>query len=209
VNIFIQIMGKDNDVSITKLKQIYRVLSKKLHPDVHDGNQESFIRLKREYEEAYKLIKELPNKARNVRSKNEARIELLKELYLFSLRMNSPKLFRIEEQFAKIVKYAQQYDLHVMTLLNKYHKEILGDLSQKDEKTKRANEMLMESIKHLFSYYWNKVEIEKRIFIGDRHVLERRVKELDDRTKKIFIMFFNWLEDELENEPVQYSVKFK
>jgi curved DNA-binding protein CbpA len=203
MNTFIQILENENDVSIKKLKQIFRIISKKVHPDLQNGNNDSFIKLKNEYEEAYKIIEEGKYKQYPKLGKEEARIELLKNLYQFYLRVYSRKADMILND---MIRFAGMYDSQIQQTLIIYQSTMYKKHNEwkNDARTYYAHNVFLICIMQFFQCYNENTKLPERIFLGHRQAIEGWAENIKKEYKDILLQLYDWLKSELGNVHFEY-----
>jgi hypothetical protein len=203
MNTFIQILENENDVSIKKLKQVFRIISKKVHPDLVNGNNESFIRLKNEYEEAYEIIAEGKYQQHKKLNKEEARIELLKNLYQFYLRIYSKKADMILDE---MIRLAGIYDMKVKNCLITYKETMYKKHNEwkNDARIYYAHNVYLICIMQFFQCYNDNTKLAERIFLGHRQAIEGWAGNIRKEYKDVLLRLYDWLKDELNNTHFEY-----
>jgi hypothetical protein len=203
MNTFIQILENENDVSVKKLKQIYRIISKKVHPDICNGSNEAFLKLKKEYEEAQQLIEKGEYQHKKNLNREESRIELLKHLYQFYLRIYTKKADNI---IIEMINLSGMYDLKIQKMLNRCNEVMYKKHTEwkNDARTYYAHNVFLICIMQFFQCYNDETELPKRVFLGHRQAIEGWSANIKEEYKDILLQLYDWLRSELDNKHFKY-----
>ena len=201
MNMFISLMEEDGIVNVGRLKHIYRLFSKRFHPDASKDEGHHFVKMHNDYEEALKLLESGEYERKQHRNGGDVRTALLKDLYLFSMKIFTKKA---DSLLSEMIDQAKRYDRNVEDLLLRYQDLLYRkhELWRSNGKTYYAHNVLMICIKQLFIYYNHKTENQLRIFRGYRQALQGWTYSLEDSQKHVLEDFFDWLEKEALGEPV-------
>jgi hypothetical protein len=203
MNTFIQILENENDVSIKKLKQIYRIVSKKVHPDIISGSNEAFLKLKKEYEEAQEIIENGSYQNTYTLNKEEARIELLKHLYQFYLRVYSKKADIIMNDMIMLFR---MYDVKIQKMIISYNDIMYKKHAEwkNDARTYYAHNVFLICIMQFFQCYNDGTQLPKRVFLGHRQAIEGWSANIKKEYRDILLELYDWLKMELDNKHFKY-----
>jgi hypothetical protein len=203
MNSFIQILENENDISIKKLKHIFRIISKQTHPDTKNGNNESFLKLKIEYDEAYKIIEEGKYIKGKVLNKEEARAELLKKMYHFSLKFYTRSA---DVLLNEMIELSRIYDHKVFEVFNDYNEVMYKNIKEwkRNKQIYYVNNVFLISIKQFFDYYNHGTIAKKNIFMGQRQVIEEWAWNTKSEYKEILLRLYDFLNDEIDNKRFEY-----
>jgi hypothetical protein len=203
MNSFIQILENENDISIKKLKHIFRIISKQTHPDTKNGNNESFLKLKIEYDEAYQIIEEWKYIKGKVLSKEEARVDLLKKMYHFSLKFYTRSA---DVLLNEMIELSRIYDHKVFEVFNDYNEIMYKNIKEwkRNKQIYYVNNVFLISIKQFFDYYNHGTIAKKNIFMGQRQVIEEWAWNTKSEYKEILLRLYDFLNDEIDNKRFEY-----
>jgi hypothetical protein len=203
MNVFIQILENEGEVSLPKLKHVFRAVSKRAHPDSGGGDGESFIRLRGEYEEAYRIIEEGSFAPRPRLGREEARRELLKRLYLYSIRVYAKAA---DALLAEMIALAGDYDEELRSLLRRYSRTMYGARKSwmRNARVYYAHNVFIIAIKQFFSYYNQGTLVAKNIFLGHRQAIEGWSGNIKPEYREILLGLYDWLRAELDKPRFEY-----
>jgi curved DNA-binding protein CbpA len=203
MNSFIQILENENDISIKKLKLIFRIISKQTHPDTKSGNNESFLKLKIEYDEAYKIIEEGKYIKGKALSKEEARVDLFKKMYHFSLKFYTRSA---DVLLNEMIELSRIYDHKVFEVFNDYNEIMYKNIKEwkRNKQIYYVNNVFLISIKQFFDYYNHGTIAKKNIFMGQRQVIEEWAWNTKSEYKEILLRLYDFLNDEIDNKRFEY-----
>jgi hypothetical protein len=207
MNQFIELLEKGDDISIQKLKKLFRILVKSVHPDSSNRSNEVFIKLKNEYDEAYNILSNGLYKKQERISPENARVALLKFLYHFYISVYSERSYKILDQ---MIELANIYNSDVHKLLKSYRDFMYLNIDdwRSNNKVYYAHNVVITGIMQFFDCY-NKTskvghELAKKIYVGHRNSIEMWIGNSNENYKAILFGIHDWLEDELNKPSFQY-----
>jgi hypothetical protein len=200
-------MENGDEISLSELKKLFRILSKQVHPDTSNKTDELFIELRRQYEEAYNYIINSKSELHVELSREEARIELLKRLYHFYLSIYSKRSYQILDE---MIKYAKKYDNIVYQLLLKYKNDMYMNLEEwkRNHRIFYAHNVVITGIMQFFECYNKKgkvaKELSRKIYLGHKQSIEMWIGNCNDNYKTILLSIHDWLKEELNKPSFEY-----
>jgi hypothetical protein len=202
-NILIKLLKDENDISIKKLKQVFRTISKQVHPDITKNKQDYFIKLKRDFDEALAMIRDGRLRARERLNTNDAREALLKNLYLFALKIFTKQA---DALLAKIIMVSADYDENINKLLRRYTDEFYGNREQWMHAASiyYSHNIFIVCIKQLFQYYNTGQKFHYQLFKGYKQAVDGWGRNIQENYKEILHELYLWLESELDKDPIEY-----
>jgi hypothetical protein len=175
-NVFLDMMRRNSDYSEAYVKSIYRTLVKEVHPDVSDKQANDFIKLKEQFEEAIKAIK---NGLEHERKSTEKKSQGMGILYFCVSSLGFPEY---KNNKAEAVAYLETINMQfrssfekVLAILEKCNKNGQKDLKAIIEK------MLMA----VFDYQFGKLKHYKTIYKSYKDELNSVMIGLVDKEKGI------------------------
>jgi hypothetical protein len=201
-NIFIDLMENEDDFSIKRLKQLFRDVSKKVHPDLVQKEDEYFIRVKEDYDEALQLLAKGSLKSRKIR-KEDARVETLKCLFLFSIKVFTKQADVLLNRMIDVSKY---YDKRIYDLLKRYNTEMYKNRNDWMRKASvyYSHSIFVACIKQLFQYYNMKSNMNHLLFKNYKQAMVGWSYNIDEKYEHILNDLYSWLENELDNDRIEY-----
>lgn len=201
MNRLLEILKREGRPTAERLKQIYRQLCKKTHPDTENGTHEEFIQLRREYEEALTAVMKgrVPAERKTLTS-SEAREIFLEKLYLFSMRLFGSDG---EQTLNELIGAAGDYRKDVQILWTDYQKSFYQTRKQWADSGEvfYAHNLLIMSIKQLFYYFsLSRERYRTLLFNYLADLREKYSKKLDAERTELLKRMAVWLQEEADGE---------
>jgi hypothetical protein len=185
LNRLIDQLQREGTLSLDALRNLYRSLALKCHPDVTKQSDNQFIQLQSEYEDAVRQLLEKRD-FRSELSKGEREHEVprtafLRTLYLYSIVYD--RRYR-KDIFALLLRSAQLYHRIIGDLINQYGRTFSKRTEnwKAESAFKDAHNCLILAIKQLGSYFENDVDPNKRLLHSYIDELLEKAKHLDRET---------------------------
>jgi hypothetical protein len=207
MNRLIAFLKNENNLSIARLKQLYRLLSKKTHPDLVKGAPEQFVRLRKDYEEALQILRSHGPANMGISGGNRdpgknVREQVLSGLYLYAL-----KFFSSESKAAilRLIEAAYPYDSRIHELLKSYYAEFFRQFHawQHDGDVYYTHNLFIASIKQLAYHSSFGMPRHRKLLHEYLDDLRRRALKLEPKQARILQSLADWLEDEGEKPRIQ------
>jgi curved DNA-binding protein CbpA len=200
MNHLLSILRLENKLTQSRLKQLYRILSKKTHPDSENGSDEQFIHLKKEYEEAMDVLSD-QDKKNTFLKRNEfkqdpnIRTKILKYLYLYSIKIFSKEA---EAILLQLIQFSKSYKQDIYDLLRSYHKSLYCTYHQwlSNEKIYYSHNLFISSVKQLYYYYEFSLPRHKTLLYTYAEELGQKAAKLDKVISNTLIGMMDWLKEE-------------
>ena len=199
MNRLIDQLQKEGTLSLDALRNLYRSLALKCHPDVTRQSDTQFIQLQSEYEDAVRQLLEKRDfgseLSRGERAHEDPRTAFLRTLYLYSIVYDRPYW---KDIFAMLLRSAQLYHRIIGDLISQYGRTFSKRTENwKTESTLReAHNCLILAIKQLGSYFENDVDPNKRLLDSYIDELLEKAKHLDSETEDCLNAFGRYLRQE-------------
>jgi hypothetical protein len=210
MNPLLEFLRRENNVTVDRLREVYRALCMQTHPDSGSGSDEGFKRLQREYAEALaELGREAlrPSSASGraaPRSSADPRQRLLEGLYLYTVRFYGKES---EKLMADLITAAREYDRDLVTLLGSYTREFLSCFHswESEGPVYYTHCLLVAAIKQMFYYFSMGLPHQKRLFFVLLQDLEARAGKLSPSRRDVLRGLARWLRQEGQKERVSLS----
>jgi hypothetical protein len=210
MNRLIYLLQLENEMTIPRLKKVYRILCKKTHPDITKGSDSKFIELRREYEEAFAIISKGetagPVKEENTEKKTAPVPENLREavmekLYQYSLKVLSPES---EDILLELIRLTQTYNPDVHEILKSYYEVFFKRFHywKHNGLIFFAHNLVIASIRQLFYYYSFSLPHYRTVLTSYLSDVPKRSKRLDPEQQRILNGIAEWLGQELDRERI-------
>lgn len=207
MNRLLTILHSQSDLSPAKLKQVYRDMCKRTHPDMASGSHEDFIQLRQEYEEALSELQGTDISAGQKKSAgpetspSDAREAALEKLYLFSIRLFGSDG---EETLMGLIKALGSYRKDVQALWTDYYKLFYKDRKKwmDDGDVFYSHNLFVASVKQLFYYYSYATERYRMLLQTFLEDLEKRAPKIGAEQMRVLRGIGKWLLEEADLEKV-------
>jgi hypothetical protein len=205
VNPFIRALKESGDFSEARLKALFRKASKKAHPDIARSDGKAFVKLKREYEEALAYLRENASGPKEKPTPECARRALLKNLQLFTMKVFTK---RADPVLDAMVEAAADYDPALSALLGRYRQELYRSHDQwsNDANLYYAHSVFISGARQLFLFYDNGPGLHKTLVLRYREAMDGWTRKLDPEFTEILSSLYDWIESELDKEPVPSGI---
>jgi hypothetical protein len=202
MNRLISSLQKKNQLSLSSLKQLYRGLAVRYHPDAPNGSENEFKRLQEEYAEALKhLLSHYLNIHEQTESPMTAREKFLRMLYIYSIMYGSSNSQML---LSRLIEFAFEYRESIGLLFEDYRKTIIPALRGKDYLTftHRTHKIILSSVKTVAWLFENNWSFDRRLLKSYLDELSERAKKLDGNERNIVIGICRLLQQEAKAEPL-------
>ncbi len=210
MNRLLALLELGEEPSPRRLAQLYRQLSKRAHPDLAPGSHEAFLRLRREYEEALRLLRagrpgsEPPSgepRRRSERGAQGGRERVLELLYRYAVRFYGKDSDGI---LAALAQAAEGYDRALSDLLQEYREGFLEDFfSWVDDGTiYYAHGLFIASAKQLAYLHSFGIPRHRTLLVSYLAQLRARSRRLPAGKARILERLADWLERESQGAGV-------
>jgi hypothetical protein len=212
MNKLINLLQLENELTIPRLKKVYRILCKKTHPDITKGPDSKFIELRKEYEEAYAIISNLktvpadPEKEAPAAKKKEPAPEKLREavmenLYLYSLKVLSPES---EDILLDLIHLTESYNSEVHEILKSYYQVFFKRIKywRHNGLVFYAHNLVISSIRQLFYYYSLSMPHHRTVLLSYLNDVPKRSKRLEAEQQRVLNGLAEWLWQEMDGEKI-------
>jgi hypothetical protein len=205
VNSFIRALEESGDFSVARLKGLYRKASKKAHPDIAPGDGQAFVKLKREYEEAIAYLKKDAPERKEKPTPELARRALLKNLQLFTMKVFTKQADPVLDA---MVETATDYDPALGALLARYRQELYRSHAQwsNDANLYYAHSVFISGARQLFLFYDSGPGLHKTLVLRYREAMAGWTRKIDPEFTEILSSLYDWIESELDKEPVPSGI---
>jgi curved DNA-binding protein CbpA len=204
MNRLIDHLKKEDTLSLSALRALYRTLAVKCHPDISKKSGAQFVRLQAEYEEA---VRELLKASKDYREElvgeqsagGDPRWTFLRALYLFSI-IYSRK--RWKASLPRLLDLAKAYNPSAFELLTSYKRVFLEKPDDWKERASIAemHEKLLSAIKQLAAYYESGLYPNKRLLLSLLDDLSERSRHIDQDLGKCMLSFAKYLKEEADGK---------
>ncbi len=202
MNQLLAMLKKENNHTLTKLKQLYRVMSKEAHPDTDGGSEVKFIRLKRDYEEALSLIEkqqpipDLELKTGSAGKKN-LRERVLDQLIMFAL-----KVFTSEGDIhlGNLIELSRDYQIEIHKQLKLYQEILYSSYHvwMSDGSVYHPHSLFIAAIKQL-TYYRELLHPRyKKLVFTYAEDLKTKADKLEPERAAVLLRLMSWLKAETD-----------
>lgn len=205
MNRLIALLQMENECSLVHLKRLYRTLTKTTHPDLVRGSGESFLELRRDYEEAVALLQEQESIERSAafpEKDEDVRNQLIRTLYLYAVRFYGGDSQKI---LIHLVALAARYNPKVHDVLTAYYRSVFAefDFWHRDGSVYYTHNLFIAAVKQLIYYYSYSLDRQRRLLLAYLEDLRMRSQGLDATKAEILRILADWLEQEAAAERVQ------
>ena len=207
MNTLIRFLKLDDNLTEDGLKQLYRRLSKKTHPDMNGGMDRNFKKLQKLYDEALQFIQRTPLQecipAKNI---HEQRYEILKILYIYSIKFRG--------KFSKglldaLIIEMRSYKPDVYRILILYRDKIFDNFQFIKVQTDFywTHCLFIQAIPQMmYCFNFKMPQYERLCFSYIKDLKNKALKLENEEYKKIFSSLANWLEEEMIGEKIKIVV---
>ena len=208
MNNLLSVLSRKNDLSIDSLKKLYRKLVLQTHPDITKGTSERFVKLQKEYSEALQFIIQNQNDYHKVyiqKDTPDKRTQLLKMLYVYSIRFYSAKFYGKESEFImkKLIHLANSYDPEVGSTFADYNDKLIDHLPEwANSKIYKVHDLFIISIKELTTLFEIGTKPDRMRLDSYLNELDDKAKALDSIKRDIFWKLGKWIRSESMGKPV-------
>ena len=206
MNSLIETLSAEGNVTLARLKQLFRQLSKETHPDIAGGSEERFIRLRNEYEQALDAIlsgglAELQTEETAL-SPSEIREEILENLYFFALKVFGSDS---EKYLFRMMELAKDSDPDLAMLLRAYYENFYYQFDSwiHNGIVFYAHNLWISSVRQLFLYYSQSNPRYRTILTAYLSELPKRAQRLGSEREHILLQLGKWLEREMDGEIIR------
>ena len=202
MNQLLAMLKKENNHTLPRLKQLYRVMSKETHPDTDGGSEVKFIKLKRDYEEALSLIEkqqpipDLELKPGSAGNKN-LRERVLDQLIMFALKVFTSEgdihlrnLIELTSEYSREVH--EQLKIYSEILYNSYHAWM------SDGSVYYPHSLFIAAIKQLTYYRELSHPRYKKLVFSYAEDLKAKVDKLKPERAAVLLRLMSWLKAETD-----------
>ena len=202
MNQLINILQEENNLTLDRLKQLYRTLSKEVHPDRAGGSEVKFIQLKRDYEEALSLVGEkqpfpdLELKPGTTGKKN-LRDKVLDQLTMFAIKVFTSAG---DVHLRNLIELSRDYQAEVYTQLVLYRELLYSTYPSwiNDESVYYPHSLFIAAIKQLLYYRELSHPRYKKSIVTYAEDLKTKYKKLDPKPAAVLLYLMNWLKAEAD-----------
>lgn len=201
MNELVDLLRSKGPPSVSRLKRLYRQLSKRTHPDLTRESHEAFLTLKRSYEEALALLGDAAHRRRPA-ARAATRPEVLRSLYLYALKFNGAEA---EGVFAALLEQTRGYRPAVHSALRQYQAAFRQTYPrwQNEGKVFYAHALWLACIRELawyLSYGAERYLTLLQAYCGD---LSERTEKLEPQQKEVLRSLSGWLLQEAKGGKLQ------
>jgi len=211
MNRLLALLRLEDNLTPGRLKQLYRRLSKKTHPDLAPGAHEDFVRLRGDYEEALGLLGDgLPGATAcpvaavrpGARREGSGREAVLRLLYQYSVRFYGRDSAGI---LSSLQRAARSYSPALHALLAAYRECFLERFSAwaADGRIYYAHNLFIASVKQLI--YWHSLGIlrHRTLLRAYLQELRARARRIAPDKARILLRLADWLQEESEKAGIR------
>ncbi len=207
MNSLISRLTAEKNLTVKRLKQVYRELSKQTHPDLTNKKGDEFIRLRAEYEDALKILRN-PDELSRI-SKQPARESprtpreaVLQDLAMFAFKIFSDDAGRALD---RMIAVSESYKPVLTEILTRYRDGYYRDFPKWRHigRVYYAHNVFISAARQLFTYYASGKDRHKAIFEGCLRDLEVKARGLDNERGRILTELGAWLRVEMRKERVE------
>lgn len=210
MNRLIAFLLSEGNPSVARLKQVYRVLCKKTHPDVTGADAALFVKLRAEYEEALlQLEKGIPTELERSSAIDETprkrakpenpRAAVLTGIYRYALKFYS----RVSSTLLdRLILDASYYRADLQTLLADYRDTWLSSFDdwRDDGKLFYSHNLFLACVTQLAYWYSFGLQRHRTLLLAYLSDLRKRLQILDGAYRDVLERLTDWLAEEAEGE---------
>lgn len=205
MNPFILAMERSGELSAAALKRLFRLASKKAHPDLSGSGGEAFLKIKADYEEALAFLARGsaargPDRGQAL-TPREARRRLLEGLRAFTVKVFTGRADAILDA---MVADAAAYEPGVAALLARYRDGLYALRAQwaNDANLYYAHSVFISGARQLFLFYDQGSWLHRTLVLRYRESMDKWTRKLPAATTELLSRLYAWIESELDGEPV-------
>jgi len=202
-----KLLQVENNLTITRLKQLYHVLSKKTYPDLTKGTDAVFLKLHKEYEKALEILGRDKYRENTRLDHEPSKIQnpcktVLQFLYVYAIKFYGSDA---ESVLLKLIRASEIYSPVVHNLLQSYYKVFFKTFHDwhRTASIYYTHNIFIASIKQLFYYYSLNIPLHKRLLFVYFDDLKRRSARLNSRQQKVLLDAAEWLKREVDKDKIK------